>query len=79
MPECVDTFVRSNSYLAVQNLQSDLLFTYQQDFHKYKPSVDTDCLNDVLQNCVQKVGQQIIYTKLSDRLRCPPLKKHLKP
>lgn len=75
MPECVLTFVKSNSYLAVQSLQSDLLFTYQQDFHKYKPAVDTDCLNDVLQNCVQKVGQQIIYTKLSDRFTMPTIKK----
>lgn len=75
MPECVDTFVKTNSYLAVQSLQSDLLFTYQQDFHKYKPTVDTDCLNDVLQNCVQKVGQQIIYTKLSDRFTMPTIKK----
>jgi len=75
MPECLLTFDKSNSYLAVQSLQSDLLFSYNQDFHKYKPAVKTDCINDVLQNCVQKVGQQIIYTKLSDRFTMPTFKK----
>jgi uncharacterized protein len=75
MPECVKTFVNTNSYIAVQNLQADLLFTYQQDFNKYKPAIDTDCINDVLQNSIQKVGQQIIYTKLSDRFTMPTIKK----
>jgi uncharacterized protein len=75
MPECVKTFVKTNSFIAVQAIQADLLFTYQQDFHKYKPAVDTDCINDVLQNTVQKVGQQIVYTKLSDRFTMPTIKK----
>ncbi len=75
MPECVSTYVNTQSFLKVQNIQNDLLFTYQQDFHKYKPSVDTDCIQDVLQNCIQKVGQQIIYTSLSDRFTMPTIKK----
>jgi uncharacterized protein len=75
MPECVKTFTLTNSFLAVQKIQDDLLFTYQQDFNKYKPAINTDCINDVLQNCVQKVGQQIIYTKLSDRFSMPTIKK----
>jgi uncharacterized protein len=75
MPECINTFVKTNSFTAVQAVQADLLFTYQQDFHKYKPAVDTDCINDVLQNTVQKVGQQIVYTKLSDRFTMPTIKK----
>ncbi len=75
MPECVNIFLETNSFVAVQKMQSDLLFTYQQDFNKYKPSVDTDCIQDVLQSCVQKVGQQIIYTKLSNRFTMPTIKK----
>jgi uncharacterized protein len=75
MPECVQVFTETNSYVEVQKIQEDLLFTYQQDFNKYKPTVNTDCINDVLQNCVQKVGQQIIYTKLSDRFTMPTIKK----
>jgi uncharacterized protein len=75
MPECVNIFCASNSFLEVQKVQGDLLFTFQQDFNKYKPNVNTDCLNDVLQSCVQKVGQQIIYSKLSDRFTMPTIKK----
>jgi uncharacterized protein len=75
MPECVNVFTATNSFLEVQKIQEDLLFTYQQDFNKYKPNVNTDCINDVLQNCVQKVGQQIVYTKLSDRFTMPTIKK----
>lgn len=75
MPECVNIFIATNSFLEVQKIQTDLLFTYQQDFNKYKPTVNNDCINDVLQSCVQKVGQQIVYTKLSDRFTMPTIKK----
>ncbi len=75
MPACINTFIETESYIAVQKIQEDLLFTYQQDFNKYKPYVNVDCINDVMQQAVQKIGQQIIYTKLSDRFTMPTIKK----
>ncbi len=75
MPACINTFTETNSFIAVQKIQEDLLFTYQQDFNKYTPYVNVDCINDVMQQAVQKIGQQIIYTKLSDRFTMPTIKK----
>ena len=75
MPACINCFTQTNSFLEVQKIQEDLLFTYQQDFNKYKPYINVDCVNDVMQQTIQKIGQQIIYTKLSDRFTMPTIKK----
>lgn len=65
MPECVKTFAETEKLLAVQQVQTDLIDTYRQDFSKYAPYSDKRCLNDVLASVASKVGQQIKYTGLS--------------
>ena len=65
MPECVKTFVETNNLLDVQQVQTDLIDTYRQDFSKYAPYSDKRCLNDVLSSVASSVGQQIKYTGLS--------------
>jgi predicted AAA+ superfamily ATPase len=75
MPECVKYFIEHNDLRGVAQIQDDLLFTYRQDFKKYTPSVDNDCLDDVLSNISKFIGGQIIYTKLSERFTGPTIKK----
>ena len=75
MPACINEYLETNNFAKVQVVQENLLLSYQQDFNKYRPFVNVDCLSDVLQNVVQKIGQQIIYTKLSDRFTMPTIKK----
>ena len=75
MPECVDTFVKTNSYLEVAKVQEDLLATYRQDFSKYAGHSDKRCLDTVLTSVARKAGEQIKYTKLSDEFTSPTIKK----
>jgi uncharacterized protein len=75
MPECVQHFVNHKSYAAVRKLQEDLLYSYYQDFSKYNPLVNKDCLNDILANVANNIGNQVIYTKLSERFTGPTIKK----
>lgn len=77
MPECVKTFVATGKMQAVQQVQTDLLDTYRQDFTKYTPYVDTRCLNDVLFAAAKRVGQQIKYTHLSEEFSGTTIKKAL--
>jgi uncharacterized protein len=75
MPECVKFFVETNDIQAVANIQDDLLYTYEQDFKKYQPNINPDCLLDILENGTKFIGHQIIYTKLSERFSSPTIKK----
>ena len=75
MPECVKYFTETNDLQGVKSIQDDLLYTYEQDFRKYQPSINPDCLLDILENGTKLIGNQIIYTKLSERFSSPTIKK----
>lgn len=75
MPACIAAYKEHQNLNKVRQIQNDLLFTFRQDFNKYEPKVNPDCLNDVLTSGINKIGQQIIYTKLSDRFTGPTIKK----
>ena len=75
MPECVASFVKNASYVKVSQIQSDLMATFRQDFSKYAQYSDKRCLNSVLDNVSQKVGEQIKYTHLSQDFSNPTIKK----
>ncbi len=75
MPECVAYFTETNDLIGLKQIQNDLLYTYEQDFKKYKPSISSDCLLDILDNSIKLMGNQVIYTKLSERFTNPTIKK----
>ncbi len=75
MPACVQCFVDSQNLNEVQEIQDNLLYAYEQDFKKYKPTVDGDALNDILEKSALLISNQIIYTHLSERFSSPTIKK----
>lgn len=75
MPECVLHFANNKDYKAVRKLQQDLFYTYTLDFSKYQPIVAKDCLLDILSKISTEIGNQIIFSKLSDRFTGPTIKK----
>jgi uncharacterized protein len=75
MPEAVSNFIQFNDLNQVMTIQDNLLFSYQEDFKNYSPKVDSDCLNDILNQVVNKIGAQIVYTKLSESFSGNTIKK----
>ena len=75
MPECVQHFASHKNYTDVRKIQQDLMYAYSQDFAKYQPIVNKDCLTDILTKIPSHVGNQIIFTKLSERFSGPTIKK----
>ena len=75
MPECVKHFTETDDLLGVKSIQDNLLYSYEQDFKKYQPNINADCLLDILENGTKFIGNQIIYTKLSQRFTSPTVKK----
>ncbi|MCD4652780.1 hypothetical protein K8T06_02475 [bacterium] len=45
MPECIKTWKQTGSMLETFNVQSEIIESYRDDFAKYKPYVDTACLD----------------------------------
>lgn len=77
MPECVHYFVDNKNYIGVRKIQDDLFYTYTQDFAKYNPIVNKNCLMYILNKIPASIGIQIIYSKLSERFSGPTIKKGL--
>jgi len=75
MPACVSLYAENGSLNGVRNIQQDLIATFRQDFLKYTPFVNTQCINDVFSATAQSIGQQITYTKLSTNFTGPTNKK----
>lgn len=75
MPEAVSRYIDTGSIRAAFEVQSELLNAFRQDFLKYAPSADKQCMNSVLVSVAQGVGRQIKYSKLADGFSNPTLKK----
>ena len=75
MPECVQDFAINRNHATVRKIQEDLLYSFYNDFSKYNPIVNKDCLNDILANVANNVGNQVVYTKLSERFTGVTIKK----
>src|SRR6185437_11132878 len=75
MPEAVSAFLSERSMLAAFEVQSEILDAYRQDFSKYAPRADKDCLNQVLASCAAAVGQQIKYSRLAQGFSNPTIHK----
>ncbi len=65
MPEAVKTYRDTHSMIEAFNVQSEIIYSYRDDFAKYKPFVDPLCLDSVLLNVTKSIGEQLKYTRLN--------------
>ena len=64
MPEAVKAYRETHSKLEAFEVQSQILDSFREDFSKYKPQVNTACLDAVFTHGAKSVGDQIKYTQL---------------
>jgi hypothetical protein len=75
MPEAVKTFSESNSVNRSIEVQSEICNSLKQDFAKYNPHVDKQCLTEVLTSLAKNIGKQTKYASLSEGYSNPTIKK----
>ena len=75
MPEAVKTFAESKSINRAIEVQGEICNSLKQDFAKYNPHVDKQCLIAVLSSLAKNVGKQTKYASLSEEYSNPTLKK----
>lgn len=64
MPEAVDAFTRTESYLESERVKQSILATYHDDFGKYGPKVDVGRLRKVYERLPHLVGQRLKYVNI---------------
>ncbi len=75
MPKAVQTYIDSKSFLAVREIQNEILQSYYNDFPKYEKRAHLDKLNSIFQNIPFHLGQKVIYQKLDPLLKSADIKK----
>ncbi len=75
MPESVKVYIDSKSLKGSFLVHRELNESFRHDFSKYTPRIGIDCLDSVLTGAARHVGQQIIYTHLTDLCTHPTVKK----
>lgn len=66
MPEVVDRWVRTQDYVQCQQLQDDIVVSYEDDFPKYRKKIDPLLLRASLYNTAIQACSKFIYSKVGD-------------
>lgn len=74
MPETVKVYLNTKSIYECFGVHKELCETFRQDFAKYAPHSNTDCLDMVFSSMAKNVGRQIKYSQLSQDFSHPTIK-----
>lgn len=77
MPEVVAKWVETRDYLACQEVQDDIVLTYQDDFPKYRKRVDPTLLRLTLQSVALQIGSKFVYSQVGGGYSTNEVKKAL--
>ena len=77
MPEAINAYRETRSYVEVERAKQSIITTYQADFHKYGRKADIDLLNRVIAVIPSQLGQKVVYTRLSEGTRSTEVKRVL--
>lgn len=77
MPEVVAKWVDKHDYLACQEVQDDIVVTYEDDFSKYKKKVDSVLLRQTLRSAAVQATKKFVYTRVGEGYKVNEVKKAL--
>ena len=77
MPEAVVKWVETKDFLKVQQVQQNIVLTYEDDFHKYKSRVKPDLLRICLHGICHSVGEKVSMSSLSRDYRSSQIREAL--
>lgn len=64
LPEAVQAFSETNSFLEVERIQESLIATYLEDFAKYRKRVPLEMLQRVFSSIPLQIGKKFSYVKV---------------
>lgn len=66
MPECVSKWVETHDYLLCQEIQDDIIVSYEDDFPKYKKKVNTTLLRHTLRSAAVQATKKFVFSQVGD-------------
>lgn len=66
MPEVVGRWVESHDYLACQEVQDDIIVSYEDDFPKYRRKVSPELLRRTLESAAVQATKKFVYSQVGD-------------
>lgn len=77
MPEVVVTWVRSHDFLQCQEVQDDIVVSYEDDFSKYRKRVEPALLRQTLRSAAVQTGGKFVYAQVGEGNKTHEVKKAL--
>jgi predicted AAA+ superfamily ATPase len=69
MPEAVNVYLQTKSFLEVERIHQSLVLTYMDDFSKYKNTIPDEYLRMVYQSVPQQIGSKFSYVQVNREIR----------
>lgn len=66
MPEVVSTYIETGSLLKCQYALDDLIYTFQDDFAKYKKQTNATLLHEIFLSAVRQSGSKFVYNRVAE-------------
>ncbi|MBR2254149.1 MAG: AAA family ATPase [Prevotella sp.] len=77
MPEAVAKWVETRDYLACQEVQDDIVVTYEDDFPKYRKKIDPTLLRNTMRSAAVQVTKKFVYSAVEGSYKAVEVKKAL--
>lgn len=75
MPEVVDKWVKTNDFIKCQEIQDDLVTSYEDDFPKYRKKVSPELLRKTMRSAAVQTTQKFIYSQVGDNYKTKEIKQ----
>ena len=63
MPEVISTYIRTKDFNRCQKILDDLVYSFQDDFAKYKKKVPVSRLKEVFDSVIMQTGSKFVFSK----------------
>ncbi len=77
MPESVSNWIETGDYLRCQQIQDDIMLTYEDDFSKYEERIEPMLLRQTLHSIASQIGNKFVYSNVQGNYRSEKVKEAL--
>ena len=77
MPEAVAKWVETHDYLACQEIQDDIVVTYEDDFPKYRKKIDPTLLRNTMRSVAVQATKKFVCSAVEGSYKAAEVKKAL--
>ena len=77
MPEAVAKWVETHDYLSCQEIQDDIVVTYEDDVPKYRKKIDPTLLRNTMRSVAVQVTNKFVFSAVEGNYKAADVKKAL--